>query len=54
MNYRLKGFGDLDPGQVLTDAVNQAQQRTGSAGLFMLAILAGVGFLVLQSGKRGY
>lgn len=49
MQYHLKGFGEADPGQVLTDAINQAEQRAGLAGMFGVAMLLGVGWLVLRS-----
>jgi len=42
----------FDPAAALSDAVNQGEQRLGNAGLFMLALLVGVGVLVYSAGPE--
>ncbi len=40
-----------DVSSSLTETIGQAQSRVGVAGLFSLAILAGVGFLFWRAGR---
>ena len=44
--YRLQGFGDFNPGQMLTDTITQAQQRVSTAGLFAIGMVAVVALAV--------
>jgi hypothetical protein len=41
-----------DPGQVLTDTIAQSKERLSFASLFTVALFAGAGYLILNSGRR--
>lgn len=51
-NYRLVGFGDFDPGAVLSGAIDQARANTGAAAVLGAGILLGVMYVVFRSPAR--